>query len=88
MQLPESMPLFKIKVGEHFILQGTEYIRVGNEVEEGGIFCKNVKEGSSGLLSNDRPVIKLEDKTFLAGTVGGLLAVEPALPKTEKPIGE
>jgi len=80
----KTVPLSQMKVGEHFILQGTEYVRVGAEIEDGGIFCKSAKDGASGLLSQDRPVMRLsEDKTFLAAVVGDKLTVEPALPATE-----
>lgn len=79
------VPLSQMKVGEHFILQGTEYVRVGAEVEDGGIFCKSVKDGSSGLLSKDRPVTRLsEDKTFIAAVVGDVISIEPALPTEKK----
>jgi hypothetical protein len=56
----ETVLLHKIKVGEHFTLQNVEYERLEEKEEDGAIYCKSVKDGSAGLLSRDRQVIKVE----------------------------
>lgn len=52
-----TMLLNKVKVDEHFIFQGIEYVRLGDKEEDDGIYCKNLKDGSSGLLSRDKLVL-------------------------------
>jgi hypothetical protein len=56
----DTILLHKIKVGEHFMLQNVEYERLEEHEEDGGIYCKNLKDGSSGILSRDRQVMKVE----------------------------
>jgi hypothetical protein len=53
-----TVPLLDIKVGERFMLQNVEYERVGDKVEDGTIYCKDIKNGGAGLLSAEHKVVR------------------------------
>jgi hypothetical protein len=62
MEKKTAWPLSKVRPGEKFLLGERKYIRLGELVEEEGVYCRNLLDSSSGFLSPEKMVVVLDNQ--------------------------